>query len=130
MVVIVLDPLGMDHWLTLCPLTPFPIGCIFISLFVECLLPVASLSTFLHDRHFFQGEQAAGIYPSSAYFAANVTLEVLLNSICGFCFGMITYWAVNFQAFVHAEDQIASCLGYVGIFVVLNLVVNVRPMHA
>jgi len=104
---------------------PYPPGCIFISLFVECLLPVASLSTFLHDRHFFQGEHAAGIYPSSAYFAANVTLEVILNSLCGFLSGTITYYAVNLQAFVHAENPLASAMGYVGIVVILNLVVNV-----
>lgn len=100
------------------------LGAIFVGLFTMNLLPFASFSSFLYDRQFFQGENAAGIYPVSAYYAANVTLEVLFNSINAACFATITYVMIDFHTFIEATSY-APALGYVGIITLSSLVANV-----
>jgi len=58
------------------------LGGAFFAYLAIALLPFAYQSSLLYDRKFFQGEYAAGIYPVSAYYAANITLEVTRGE-CG-----------------------------------------------
>ena len=96
-----------------------------MTIWAVSLLPYASLSSFLYDRHFFQGENAAGIYPCSAYYAANVTLELIFNTVNGIIFGAIVYYMVNFEAFVKPADPVACSAGFIGIIAIMNLMANV-----
>lgn len=96
----------------------------FLNVYTMNLLPFASLSGFLYDRQFFQGENAAGIYPVSAYYAANITLEVLFNSINAMIFATITYNMTNYQAFIGATSY-APAVGYVGIVMIASICANV-----
>ena len=102
------------------------LGAVYVPLLATCLLPYGSLSGFLYHRSFFQGENAAGLYPCSAYYAATVTLETFFNTLYGAIFGLIAYVMINYQAFVKADDPIMSALGFIGIVVVMTLVANVR----
>ena len=87
------------------------------------LLPFASQSSFLYDRQFFQGENAAGLYPCSAYYLANVILEIVFNAFNGMVYGLVNYFMINYQAFVNG-DVVASGIGYVGITMMMNVVSN------
>jgi len=84
------------------------------------------LSSFLWDRRFFQGENAAGIYPCSAYYCANVTLDLLFNAINGVIFGSVIYYMVNFEAFVKPDNPTICAVGFISIITITNLMANVR----
>jgi len=103
-------------------------GAVYVPLLATCLLPYGSLSGFLYHRSFFKGENAAGLYPCSAYFAATITLEVFFNAIYGSVFGTIAYYMINYQAFVKAEDPVLSSISFVAIMVVMTLVANVSDV--
>lgn len=102
-------------------------GSLFYHLMVLSLLPIASQSSFLYERQFFQRENAAGLYACSAYYAANMTLEVLLNSVVALVYSSLTYTRVDYQSFVQAPDPFLSFLGYLGIMTLLNITANVCP---
>ena len=91
------------------------------------LLPFACLSSFLYERQFYQRENAAGLYPCSAFYLANITLELLFNSINGAIFAAVTYYLIDYQAFLHAEGA-RMFLGYLGIVVLTNVMGNVSPV--
>lgn len=107
------------------PKSPF-LGSMFNHLFVLSLLPIASQSSFLYDRQFFQRENAAGLYPCSAYYAANMTLELLFNTINAMIYAIVTYSLIDYQSFVQAPDPFLSFLRYMGIMILLNITANVR----
>ena len=88
------------------------------------LLPFASLSGFLYDRQFFQGENAAGIYPVSAYYAANLTLEAFFNSTNAALFAIITYTMTNYQAFIGTTSA-TTAIGFIGIVMIASNIANV-----
>jgi len=102
-------------------------GALFFSMTVLSLLPISSLSTFLYDRQFFQSEESSGMYPSSAYYLANIVLEVIFNTINGVIFAVITYYMMDFNAFVKGPE-LKMAAGYTGICVVMNLLANAMTM--
>lgn len=104
------------------------IGCIFFLLLGACVLPYASISLFLYDRQFYQGENASGLYPPSAYFAANILLEMLLTAAIGIVYSVICYYMVSYWAFIHPANPPAMVAGYVGIFVAMNMVSNAQVL--
>jgi hypothetical protein len=92
------------------------------------VFPYASISLFLYDRQFYQAENASGLYPSSAYFAANVLLEMLLNTVNGVVYSLIIYYMVAYAAFIQPADPAAMVTGYVGLFVAMNMVSNAQVL--
>lgn len=115
------DPSYLGRW--------FMAGATFFPLLTVALLPYASMSSFLYDRHFFQSEDAAGIYPCSAFYLANVTMEMVFNGMNGVLFGAITYYLMNFQAFVQAPNPSLSALGYVASLAWTDILANVRTVY-
>ena len=101
-------------------------GSIYTDVFGAALLPFVSQSIFLHDRQFFSRENAAGLYASSAYYAVNVSLEMILNALGGFLFATISYYMKSYSAFVQPENEAACFLGYVGVLTLMTLMANVR----
>ena len=90
------------------------------------VFPYASISLFIFDRQFYQGENASGLYPPSASFVANVLLEMLLNTVNGLVYALICYYMAAYWAFIQPTNPAATVSGYLGIFVAMNTVTNVR----
>lgn len=90
------------------------------------LFPYASQSLFLYDRQFYQGENGARLYPPSAYYMANLTLELLLNAANGCIYALITYYMLDYQAYVQAPNAALSAFGFIGLVTLTNVVSNVR----
>ncbi len=102
------------------------LGALFFHTMAMGLFPYASQSLFLYDRQFYQGENGARLYPPSCYYCANLTLELLLNAGNGFTYGLISYYMLNYQAFVQAPDPALSAVGFIGLITLTNVVANVR----
>lgn len=103
-------------------------GAIFFNLLGAVLFPYVSISLFLYDRQFYQGDNASGLYPPSAYFAANVLLEALFNTINGIAYSLIIYYMEDYPAFVQPTNPAWTLVGYLAIFVVINMATNAQVL--
>lgn len=68
----------------------------------------------------------ARLYPPSAYYCANLTLELLLNAGNGSVYALISYYMLNYQAYVQAPNPALSAFGFIGLVTLTNVVANVR----
>jgi len=104
---------------------PIYSGVIFIITFGMAQLPFCSISTFLADRKFYQRENAQHLYPITAYYTANVTLELLFNTINGAAFGTIVWFLANLDGLVHFDDFVGVTMGFLGLCIATTVLVNV-----
>lgn len=74
------------------------IGALFFLLIFQMLLPYASISLFIFDRHFYQKDSAAGLYGTAAYYVGTVFLEVLLSVIIGTLNMVVVFKMVNLSS--------------------------------
>lgn len=80
-------------------------GALFTHCMTMILLPFASISLFMFDRQFYSAEAASKMYPASAYFVANLILEITLNSLCAAIYSIIVYYSIGFDpALIGAID--------------------------
>lgn len=54
------------------------------------------------------GEVAATLYPSSAFYFANVVLELVLNSICGLLYAVIMFTLLKYWALAGSAEEVVS----------------------
>ncbi len=92
------------------------------------VFPYVSISLFIYDRQFYQCENASGLYPPSAYFATNVLLEMLLNTVNAIVYALAHYYMVAYWAFIQPTNPPATAAGYLGIFVAMNMVSNAQVL--
>ena len=85
--------------------------------------PIPSSSSYPHTT------TTARLYPPSAYYCANLTLELLLNAGNGCVYALISYYMLNYQAYVQAPNPALSAFGFIGLVTLTNVVANVRTSH-
>ena len=107
--------LGMYHARIMSSLT--------MTMIILALLPLTSISLFIHDRQFFHKESRAKLYPVSAYFLSNVLLELCVNVVNGVIFGVVTWWMEDFSY----EDGVYA-FEYRQFFIFLALCVGISNL--
>lgn len=103
-------------------------GVIFFGLLGTALFPYCSISLFLFDRQFYQGENASALYPPSCYFLANVLLEALFNAVNAIAHAAIIYYMEAYPAFVQPTNPASALVGFLGIFATMNMATNAQVL--
>lgn len=67
---------------------------------------------------------------ASCYYCANLTLELLLNAGNGFVYALISYYMLDYQAYVQAPDPTLSAFGFVGLVTLTNVISNVSESRS